>query len=287
MKKKQLKSLYQQVGINAYFYNEKGLRCYADNSVKRKILNCFGQNIPTNLKHSPLPTVKVFRQGIQPYLRLQSSTGEKYYGQWYLTLENGKVLTGRIKKNGINFPENLPLGYHTLELHSKKTYQTQIIIAPKTCYQPPAIKQNQHLWGSCLQLYTLKSQQNWGIGDFNDLQNFIQHFHTVGGDFIGLNPIHALFPANPEAASPYSPSSRRWLNILYISVPDLPEFQRSNDAQNWFSSSATQKNLTQLQNLDWIDYTQVMKFKLTGLKFAFDIFVLSQIQFDNTNIKLL
>ncbi|MGU0057165.1 hypothetical protein ACVXG7_24535 [Enterobacter hormaechei] len=32
-----------------------------------------------------------------------------------------------------------------------------------------------------------------------------------GGAFIGLNPIHALYPANPESASPYSPSSRRWL----------------------------------------------------------------------------
>ncbi|STQ08693.1 4-alpha-glucanotransferase [Enterobacter cloacae] len=35
-----------------------------------------------------------------------------------------------------------------------------------------------------------------------------------GGAFIGLNPIHALYPANPESASPYSPSSRRWLNVI-------------------------------------------------------------------------
>lgn len=46
-----------------------------------------------------------------------------------------------------------------------------------------------------------------------------------GGAFIGLNPIHALYPANPESASPYSPSSRRWLNVIYIDVNALDDFK--------------------------------------------------------------
>jgi 4-alpha-glucanotransferase len=46
-----------------------------------------------------------------------------------------------------------------------------------------------------------------------------------GGAFIGLNPIHALYPANPESASPYSPSSRRWLNVIYIDVNAVEDFQ--------------------------------------------------------------
>ena len=39
-----------------------------------------------------------------------------------------------------------------------------------------------------------------------------------GAAFVGLNPLHALFPGNPWQFSPYSPSSRHFLNVLYIAV---------------------------------------------------------------------
>ncbi len=52
-----------------------------------------------------------------------------------------------------------------------------------------------------------------------------------GGSFIGLNPIHALYLANPESASPYSPSSRRWLNVIYIDVNAVEDFHLSEEAQ--------------------------------------------------------
>ncbi|OQV66332.1 hypothetical protein AK51_09720 [Serratia nematodiphila DZ0503SBS1] len=64
-----------------------------------------------------------------------------------------------------------------------------------------------------------------------------------GGAFVGLNPIHALYPANPESASPYSPSSRRWLNLAYIDVNAVEDFQRSDAAQRWWQKPATQKQL--------------------------------------------
>ena len=67
------------------------------------------------------------------------------------------------------------------------------------------------------QLYSaLRSAANWGIGDFGDLRQMIAE--TARRRVCRLNPLHALFPAAPESASPYSPSSRRWLNILYIDV---------------------------------------------------------------------
>ncbi|WP_183063351.1 4-alpha-glucanotransferase, partial [Salmonella enterica] len=92
----------------------------------------------------------------------------------------------------------------------------RIIVAPPRCYEPQALLEGKKLWGACVQLYTLRSEKNWGIGDFGDLKSMLVDVATRGGAFIGLNPIHALYPANPESASPYSPSSRRWLNVIYI-----------------------------------------------------------------------
>lgn len=86
--------------------------------------------------------------------------------------------------------------------------------------------------GTCVQLYTLRSEKNWGIGDFGDLRAMLPEIARRGGAFIGLNPIHALYPANPESASPYSPSSRRWLNVIYIDVNAVDDFRHSKEAQN-------------------------------------------------------
>lgn len=78
------------------------------------------------------------------------------------------------------------------------------------------------------------------MGDFGDLKQLVADIASRGGDFVGLNPIHALFPANPEGASPYSPSSRRWLNILYIDVSSVPEFALSAEAQQkWVAQNSS------------------------------------------------
>ncbi len=90
-----------------------------------------------------------------------------------------------------------------------------------------------------------------------------------GADFVGLNPIHALFPANPESASPYSPSSRKWLNILYIDLNTLPEFQQNPEAQQWFQQPQIQQTLEKLRTASHIHYTEVMALKLEGLRLAF------------------
>ncbi|MEN2428921.1 4-alpha-glucanotransferase, partial [Chromobacterium vaccinii] len=120
-------------------------------------------------------------------------------------------------------------------------YGCCVIVAPPRCYEPPALLAGESLWGSCIQLYTLRSAHNWGIGDFGDLRQMIDETARRGGAFVGLNPLHALFPAEPESASPYSPSSRRWLNILYIDVNAVPDFQQSEAARAWWCLEATQQ----------------------------------------------
>jgi 4-alpha-glucanotransferase len=97
--------------------------------------------------------------------------------------------------------------------------------AVDTCFVPGFLRRGR-CWGVTCQLYGLRSERNWGIGDFEDLARLAEIVGPRGGDFLGVNPLHALYPADPERCSPYSPSSRRFLNVLYI-APDIePEFAR-------------------------------------------------------------
>ncbi len=89
-----------------------------------------------------------------------------------------------------------------------------------------------------------------------------------GGSFIGLNPIHALYLANPESASPYSPSSRRWLNVIYIDVNAVEDFHLSEEAQAWWQLPTTQQTLQQARDADWVDYSTVTALKMTALRMA-------------------
>lgn len=77
-------------------------------------------------------------------------------------------------------------------------------------------------WGVTCQLYGLRSRRNHGIGDFEDLAALGERVARDGGDFIGINPVHALFTAEPDRSSPFSPSNRRFLNPLYIALDAIP-----------------------------------------------------------------
>ena len=103
----------------------------------------------------------------------------------------------------------------------------------------PAWLEDGRAWGITCQLYALRSARNWGMGDFEDLARLAELAAAAGADFIGINPLHALFFANPDIFSPYTPSSRRFLNPLYIAVdgfeslaePDAEALQAARDAE--------------------------------------------------------
>jgi len=77
------------------------------------------------------------------------------------------------------------------------------------------------IWGVQLHLYTLRSRENEGIGDFADLAIFTKLAKQMGASLVGLNPLHALFPQAPEHANPYYPSSRKALNPLYLRIAEI------------------------------------------------------------------
>jgi 4-alpha-glucanotransferase len=167
----------------------------------------------------------------------------------------------------------LPLGYHelTLKRGNKKLSTGRQITVPHRCFIPNEIQAGKKIWGLSVQLYCLRSEANWGVGDFSDLANLVEQAALQGADFIGLNPIHALYPSNPDACSPYGPSSRRWLNSLYIDVTTIDTFE-DEDTQAWFNSEDIQQKLSHLRSLEYIDYEGVAEVKYEALKRVFKSF---------------
>lgn len=147
--------------------------------------------------------------------------------------------------------------------------------APETaerCFQPAVLHDNGRFWGLSVQLYSLRSRRNWGMGDFTDLAALVDVLASAGGDFIGLNPLHALFPDNPAHISPYSPSHRAFLNVLYIDVEAVPEFAASAAARSRLASADFQARLARLRATEVVDYIGVAQAKFEILPLLFDRF---------------
>lgn len=161
-----------------------------------------------------------------------------------------------------------PPGYHRMKLLTDGTVQAEmpLIVAPQRCYQPPALQDGRRIWGPALQLYTLRSERNWGMGDFNDLRRFGELWREQGADVIGLNPLHALFLGNPAHASPYSPSSRCFLNPLYLDIEAIPDFLECEPAREQVRSAEFQTRLQALRDTDLVDYPAVAGLKLSVLE---------------------
>ncbi|MFT6779773.1 MAG: 4-alpha-glucanotransferase [Paraglaciecola sp.] len=171
----------------------------------------------------------------------------------------------------IDIPIKLPLGYHALSLviDDHELGSMRLIIAPSSCYKPEALTQGQKVWGLSVQLYCLRSDKNWGVGDFSDLSFLVEKLAKQGAQFVGLNPIHALYPANANASSPYGPSSRRWLNFIYIDVTALDGYQQAS-TQAIVNAADFQYKLQQVRATDLVDYESVTELKLQALESVFE-----------------
>ncbi|HYZ15310.1 MAG TPA: 4-alpha-glucanotransferase [Candidatus Acidoferrum sp.] len=121
-----------------------------------------------------------------------------------------------------------------------------VIVVPPRAHPPEG-----RTWGIAVQIYTLRSQRNHGIGDFADLRAFCALAGDRGASYVGINPLHAGFRTDPEAASPYAASSRRWLNWLYIAVDEVPEMRSAPE-------TARAHALRETSN---VDYRGVAAFK--------------------------
>jgi (1->4)-alpha-D-glucan 1-alpha-D-glucosylmutase len=220
--------------------------------------------------------------------------------QWRLELEDGAVELQRVDAGALPRLEearvddrrrvamDLPLprarpGYHGLALLDGQDTlaNTQLVIAPACCYWPEAIQGDSRVWGPSVQLYAVRSERNWGIGDLTDLRVIMEQWSARGADVVALNPLHALFPHSPEHASPYSPSSRLFLNPLYLDPERIDDFHESAQAKQLVSGAELQSRVQALRSTELLDYPAVATLKLQVLRLLYNNFRLTHLARDS------
>jgi 4-alpha-glucanotransferase len=185
---------------------------------------------------------------------------------------------GYLLQLSLPLPHDLPLGYYELKFNFKiagreKSGETYLAVSPGKAYIPPDLEHGGRLWGLNLPLYALRSSHNWGIGDFADLGAATAWAQELGAAFVGVNPLHAPQPGINADPSPYSPSSRLFLNYLYINLENVPELQDSPEAQALLASPDFQADLKRLCNTPLVKYPDVRRLKRKFLHILFDSFL--------------
>jgi len=166
--------------------------------------------------------------------------------------------------------EDLGIGYYQIKVTIDDTEDSgELIIYPDKAYQSIDNK----IWGISLQLYSLRSDDNYGIGDFNDLKQTIMYSSEQGADYVLVNPLHALFDDDPNRASPYSPSDRLCLNPLYIHIQDVPDYEHCLKAKALVKSHLSLSELTTHKNDVYINYELITSYKYQVFFLLFNHFI--------------
>lgn len=122
-------------------------------------------------------------------------------------------------------PEDLPLGWHKLVAVSEdRRAECELAITPQRLSTADRFVAKPAS-GIMAQLYSVRSERSWGIGDLETLADLAEvAAHEAGADFVLINPLHAAEPAPPVENSPYLPTTRRYVNPIYVRPEVIPEF---------------------------------------------------------------
>ena len=209
----------------------------------------------------------------------QICTEEQHHLAGALTINASQITHRQPTRKGevlvaqLELDVTLPLGYHQLTLSNGiQQYQQQLIITPSRCFLLHDKAILHKTFGPAIQLYAVRSARNWGLGDFVDLQQMIAPLAEQGVDFIGLNPLHALYPELPQDCSPYSPNSRLWLNTQYVALEHTDEYRHCVAAQQLFDSADFQRRLQQVRDSSNVDYIGVAALKKAVAELLFSQF---------------
>lgn len=249
-----LLSLAQSYGFGTTYRASNGQLTTPPAQSFLKLLRAIGVDVPdsptdetlralidaraTELATRPLPPTVVATAGEEQHFNVHVHDG--HYAHCWIRLEDGSSRDAYQDENWtppttaadgtawgeatFHVPGDLPEGFHELHLESDDLHEVStLIVVPARLQSNEALVQRP-AYGVMAQLYSVRSTQSWGIGDFEDLARLAETVAAEGADYLLINPVHAAQPVPPVEDSPYLPASRRFVNPIYISVEAVPEY---------------------------------------------------------------
>lgn len=191
--------------------------------------------------------------------------------EWVDPRRVGGVLVGRAH---FALPAGLPLGYHGLRAVTGAGAMVTtglLVVTPARLALPASLGESGQRWGLMAQLYSVRSQRSWGLGDLADLADLLDLSRGMGADFVLVNPLQAAEPVGHMSPSPYLPSSRRFVNPVYVRVEDVPETGYLPSAQR----AAVEQRAAALRatndDASTLDRDGVWRSKLAALELVFAV----------------
>jgi 4-alpha-glucanotransferase len=185
-----------------------------------------------------LPASVVMRTDSSPWVRVHVPHGEPV--ELWVQLEEGghrgdvaqldvyvdpTEVDGRLVGEAtFALPRDVPLGWHTLHARSAgEEASCPLVVTPARLGLPERLGDTR-TWGLMAQLYAVRSQRSWGLGDLADLRELGGWAaRDLGAGFVLVNPLHASSVVPPMEPSPYLPVTRRFVNPVYLRVEDVAE----------------------------------------------------------------
>jgi 4-alpha-glucanotransferase len=227
-----------------------------------------------------LPPLVVGRSGATSPFWVHVTHGDSV--RLWIRLEDGSVRTGlrQLENNrgpydldgrligeaSFELPADLPLGYHELHLQLGASDISSPVVVSPASLEPPKGRS----WGLATQLYSVRSGNSWGIGDLTDLTDLAVWSATKhDAGFILVNPLHAAAPTAPMEPSPYLPTSRRFVNPMYLRVEAIPEFAYVGNRGRIRKSREIAQSRAKKSRL--IDRDAVWKYKRSALEVVYRV----------------
>jgi 4-alpha-glucanotransferase len=167
-------------------------------------------------------------------------------------------------------PRELPLGYHRIVLRSEdREVESSLIVTPPWLGFPQQMG-DKRIWGYTAQLYSVASRDSWGVGDLTDLADLAVWTATQQfASYVLINPLHAAQPVPPMEPSPYLPSSRRYVNPLYIRPEAIAEYASLPSAEREIVSGMRRDLIANLAHSEAVERDASWDAKREALELVF------------------
>jgi 4-alpha-glucanotransferase len=193
-----------------------------------------------------------------------------------IRLEDGARLDLRLDDQAA-LPGMIPIGYQDVSVDGQ---HFTLAVAPARCYNvADAVgAEPARAWGLSAQLYSLRREGDGGFGDTQALETFVRCAGERGADALAISPMHAMSSSNNGQYSPYSPSSRLFLNSLYA-APGAILGERA--VRVAIEAAGLASELQQLEALPLIDWPAAASAKQRLMRALYEGFIASEHPLNN------